>query len=126
MDGIGGYIIIDQVGDLPDFGTVYYDPNALANILSFAMVENAGKITYLQRTTSFHVHINGSSYVFEHLETGRGRNLYACNMRKYAHAQLGIVCVTTVTENEAFFTRCEVGDARKAHDLSRRLGYPSL
>ena len=56
VDGIGGHIIIDQVGDLSEFGTVYYDPNALANVLSFATVEDAEKMNYLQRTFSFHVH----------------------------------------------------------------------
>ena len=47
-------------------------------------------------------------------------------MRKYCRGRFGIVCVTTVAENEALFTKREVGDARKARDLCRRLHYPSL
>ena len=36
------------------------------------------------------------------------------------------VCVNTVDQNEELFTKREVGDARRARDLSRRMGYPSL
>jgi len=126
VDGIGGSMIIDQQGDLPDFGTVYHDPNALANVVSFAMVEDAGTIKYIQGMSTFDVHISGKHYSFSRLRTGRGRNLYACDLRQHSHGRFGVVCVTTVTENEALFTKREVGDARKARDLSRRLGYPSL
>jgi hypothetical protein len=35
LSGIGGNAIkIDQEGDLPGYGTVYYNPNVAANILS--------------------------------------------------------------------------------------------
>ena len=47
-------------------------------------------------------------------------------MRKHARGRFGTALVSTVTENEALFTRREVGDARRARELSRRLGYPSL
>ena len=39
------------------------------------------------------------------------------HMRKYARAHIAIVCVTTATEIETFFTRREVGDTRKARDI---------
>ena len=35
-----------------------------------------------------------------------------------------IMCVTTVAENEALFSKREVGDVRKARDLSRKLHFP--
>ena len=126
VDGIGGSMVIDQAGDLRDFGTVYYDPSALANVLCFADVEDRGKITYCQRQSLFRVVINRNTYIFKRIRTGDDRKLYACDMRQHARGRLGIVCVTTVSENEALFTRREVGDARRARELSRRLGYPSL
>ena len=126
IDGIGGYMVIDQAGDLTDFGPVYHDPNALANVLCFADVEDRGRITYSQRQSSFYVTIHGHHYQFKRVNSGTARKLYACDMRLHAREQLGIVNVTTVSANEALFTRRELGDARRARDLSRRLGYPSL
>ena len=70
--------------------------NAMANVISFAMVEEAGQINYVQCTSSFLVSINERKYVFKKLKSGRGRKLYACDMRKYCHGRSGIVCVTTV------------------------------
>ena len=126
VDGIGGQLTIDTVGDLDDFGTAYHHPEALANVLSFASVEDQGTITYVQRESCFRVKINGHTYVFRRIARGSGKNLYACNMRQYARGRFGVVCVQTVAANEALYTKREIGDAQRARDLSRLLGFPSL
>jgi hypothetical protein len=127
VDGIGGSIEIDQVGDLPDFGWAYHHPQALANVLSYAMVEDLATIKYSQQKSHFVVRFqNGNTYVFERQRGGRKTNLYACDMRRYARGRFGIICVNTVSGNEALFTKREVGDARRARDVSRIAGYPSV
>ena len=126
IDGIGGHLVISEVGDLPDFGTVYHHSDALANVLCFADVEDNGKILYSQRDSSFNVTIRGHRYQFKRVKSGGARKLYACDMRQHACERLGMVNVTTVSGNEALYTKREVGDARRARDLSRRLGYPSF
>ena len=87
VDGIGGQLIIHTVGDLDDFGVAYHHPDALANVLSFASVEDIGKITYIQRESCFKVLINGNTYVFRRIAHGSGKNLYACNMRQHARGR---------------------------------------
>ena len=47
-------------------------------------------------------------------------------MYKFSRDRFGIICVTTVAENEALFSKREVGDARKTRDLSRKLHFLSL
>ena len=111
---------------MSDFGTVFYHPDAIANVLCFADVEDAGSITYSQEHSTFDVMIGGTNYTFQRIQSGSARNLYACDMRRHMRAQLGTVNVTTVSGNEAMFTRREVGDAKRARELSRKLGYPSL
>ena len=112
VDGIGGQLVIHTVGDLDDFGTAYHHPDALANVLSFASVEDIGKITYIQRESCFKVLINGNTYVFRRIAHGSGKNLYACNMRQHARGRFGVVCVQTVAANEALYTKREIGDAQ--------------
>ena len=36
----------DMIGDLDGFGIVYYNPNAIANILSFAEVVRVRRVMY--------------------------------------------------------------------------------
>jgi len=126
VDGIGGQLLVDQVGEIEDFGTAYHHPDAVANVLSFASVEDLGEITYSQQNSCFTVSINKHRYTFKRSTKGRSRNLYVCNLRQHAYGRFGIVCVQTVAENEALYTKREIGDARRARDLSRLLGYPSL
>ena len=126
IDGIGGHLVINEVGNLEDFGTVYYHPDALANVLCFADVEDLGSIVYSQEKSSFDVVIANNHYHFRRVQSGNARKLYACDLRRHMRERIGTVNVTTVSGNEAMFTRREVGDARRARDLSRKLGYPSL
>ena len=70
--------MIDEVGDLLDIGTVYFNPRAVANVVSCATLEDAGKVTYDQATSSFTARIQ-NTYVFRRVRRGKTRNLYACN-----------------------------------------------
>ena len=117
--------MIDEIGDLLDIGNVYFNPNAVANVVSHATLEDVGTVTYDQANSRFTARIQ-NTYVFRRVRSGKSRNLYACDLRPYGQGRFGVVCVNTVAQNEALFTKREVGDARRARDLSRRLGYPSL
>lgn len=53
--GTGGHLDVTQKGDLPGFGQVWYHPQSIANILSFAEVEDSCRITYDQHKHAFYV-----------------------------------------------------------------------
>ena len=41
-----GTVVCDTIGDLPGFGTVWYHPNGIANVLSLAKVQKMFRVTY--------------------------------------------------------------------------------
>ena len=63
VDGIGGHLLIDEVGDLLDIGTVYFNPNAVANVVSHATLEDVGTVTYDQANSRFTARIQ-NTYVY--------------------------------------------------------------
>lgn len=70
--GTGGYIDVYEKGYLQDFGAVWYSPHSVANILSFAEVEERFVVTYHQTTSSFQVHHpSGVSMTFARRPPGR-------------------------------------------------------
>ena len=75
ITGVGGEsLVTDTVGTVTDFGQVYYNPRATANILSFAAVEKLYKIEY-HSGSDFSVYVSpGRTYVFKLI----GDGLYAC------------------------------------------------
>eukprot|EP01038_Epipyxis_sp_PR26KG_P016257 gene16257-22141_t len=97
IQGIGGDLVIDQFGEAGVFGTVYYHPKAMANVISFGALED------------------------EH--DGVGSIVYEPNSRSFEVLSLAQV---TVTENERLFTKREVEAAnKKTKELKRILAYPS-
>ena len=126
VNGIGGKgLEIDQIADAGSFGTVYYHPEAIANIISQTSIidQKRLKVEYNSTNDLFTIHINPNK---EYTFTRKG-GLYVCNV---SYLLLGtndynIALVTTVTENESHFTKREVKAARAARDLKRVLGYAS-
>lgn len=72
LHGTGGSIDVFEKGTLPDFGVVWYSPHSVANILSFAEVEQRFQISYHQDQHAFHVtHPSGRTLVFARRPPGR-------------------------------------------------------
>ena len=113
--GIGGSdVTTSTVGDLPKYGTVYYSPNAIANVLSFGMRAKQHCIEYVRSEDKFSLFFDDGE---RHDYKNHG-NLYAFDARK-------LVNVHTVKEAESGYTSREISAAREAKELVRRLGYPS-
>jgi hypothetical protein len=52
-----GVTVTNYIGDLAGYGTVWYDPNGIANILSLSRVSSANRVTFDSRNgNEFHVH----------------------------------------------------------------------
>jgi hypothetical protein len=115
VKGVGGVqLVVDQIGMLEGFFTVYACEHTKANVLSFADVEDIYRITY-QRKQAFVVHMGIRDLIFK-----RRQKLYVADWSVVA------TVAVTVRENEQLYTKDEVRRAKLAHDFVRNSGYPSL
>ena len=129
IQGIGGTVRTNQVGEFKPFGKVYYSENAVANVIPLGAVENDKryKVTYKQGV-SFSVEDNESGNVLTFCKrkspTGSNGALYVYNAGHLVHRQQ--VMVTTVEQQEAKYTKKEILRAKAAKELLKRLGFPSV
>ena len=110
----------NMVGDLPGYGTVWYHPNGIANILSLSRVKEKGyRVTYDSTNgNELIVHkSDGSSRIFKESERG----LYF--METSASAQ-AIALINTVGENRSSYTNHEYSRAILARKIQRMIGRP--
>jgi len=127
----GGSLETDMIGDVRGYGTVWYHPDSLANILSFANVRK-----------KFNVHMdtgpkdpapsisvtktNGDVMRFDERDLG----LYVHDALKRKNNQLfrnsyNYVFISTISNLEQQFTKREVEEAKQARLLYVKLGRPS-
>jgi hypothetical protein len=114
-----GAVKTTTVGDLPGYGTVWYHPNGIANILSLSRVINSGhRVTYdSQHGNEFLLSKpDGGSVVFRQADQG----LFFTDI-----ANEGSVFINTVAENQSNFTSRERQRADLARRLQQIIGRPS-
>jgi Reverse transcriptase (RNA-dependent DNA polymerase)/Zinc knuckle len=107
------------VGELPGYGTVWYNPNGIANILSVSRVIDRGyKVTFDSQDRNEFVleGPSGNKVIFQQSEQG----LYYTDM-----ATEGSIFVNTVAANKSRYTRRELARADLARRLQGMIGRPS-
>jgi hypothetical protein len=125
----GGCQISHLIGDIPNFGTVWYNPNSLANILSLAEVRKNNRVTMDTAVEpALCVHLaNGSVMKFTEYSTG----LYFHDARapkETTHTSESVIAysfLNTVEKNKKQFTPKEIEGANAARVLYRMIGRPS-
>ena len=68
--------------ELPGYGTVWFDPQAMTNVLSFGYIAKQYPIRYLQESDTFQVQLSNQINIFGHEQV---ENLYdwkAINLKK--------------------------------------------
>ena len=103
-----GSRLTNYVGDLPRYGTVWYDPKAIANILSLRQVRDRYHITYYSAYQQFIVTKPcGKRFVFKESEGG----LHYLDItdpeqeQGHKHEQQHVFMVNTVKDNMKNFTK---------------------
>ena len=106
-----------QKGDLRGYGTVWYYPGGIANILSLHNVQKKHRITYDSNDrTGFTVHKeDGSTRVFKPSKKG----LF------YSDVKSDVVLINTVDSIKNKYTIKEYSDACKARSIQDMIGRPS-
>lgn len=119
----GKPLVITQCGDT-DFGTVYYDSNCIANILSFGnMVNNSKSVSYIQKHDCYILQMSdrGCCYYFYRDKLS---NIYACDLNTMV-SKPKVMLVTTVSERMSKYTHRQIKHAELAREYKRKLGYAS-
>jgi len=111
--------IITQKGDLKGYGSVWYYPQDIANILSLCNVEKKHKVTYdSSMKTGFMVHkAHGNNRVFMPSKKG----LYFSDVKNdTVH-----VMINTVDSIKNKYTIKEYANAHKVHSIQDIIGIPA-
>jgi len=131
----GGEMNANEVGDVIGYGTVWYSPHSLANILSFANVRRKFRVCVDTGPGDPHPTItvyrsNGMPMLFKEHKMG----LYVHNSTSESNVVSNVnlknlydyTFVTTVAQLESEFSRSDVKRAKNAKLLHRRLGHPAM
>jgi hypothetical protein len=117
IQGSGGVLEYKKTGVLPGYGTVWYNPDAIANILSFSRVEKKGhKIEYADGSFKVINKNTNNQSVFVQQPGG----LFAHNTTN------GVSFVQTVDGNKLMFSKKQISQAKAARELYAMIGRPSI
>ena len=113
------------VGDLPGYGTVWFHPDGIANILSLSRVKTKNRNTFDSDTTNeFIVHKpDGSTRNFK--ESSHGLYYHDTSTGVAGVAETGTALVTTVADNASNYTHADYSCALLAHKTQQIIGRPS-
>ena len=117
ISGIGGKLSTNVVGVFNGTSTVFFHPEAIANILSQSQEHDIGaSITYHDKQDEYAVQHEGcDTLLFERVG---GLYCYDASIPK-------VIANNTVEENKKKYTKREVRKAEEAARVRRRLFYPS-
>ena len=119
-----GSRLTNLIGDLPGYGTVWYDPNAIANILSLRQVRDRYHISYDSSLQKFIVtKPSGKEFVFQ--ESNGGLHYLDTTHQQDQHQQGHVLSVNTVKDNKKIFTNNNYLWAVRAWELQVMVGCPS-
>ena len=112
-------------GDLPGYGTVWFHPDGIANILSLSRVKTKYRITFdSDMTNEFIVHKpDGSTRNFK--ESSRGLYYHDTSTEVTGGAETGTALVTTVADNASNYTHADYSHALLARKTQQIIGRPS-
>ena len=110
------------VGDLPGYGTVWFHPDKITNILSLSRVKTKYRITFDSDTTNeFIVHKpDGSTRNFK--ESSRGLYYHDTSTDVAGVAETGTALVTTVADNASNYTHADYSCALRARKTQQIIG----
>jgi hypothetical protein len=115
-----------SVGDLKGYGTVWYDPNCIANILSLKRVFEKFHVTYCNDKdgAKFQVH-KPNGQVVEFVKSSGGLYHFDTDNGGRTQHKGGVTLVNTVDDNKVRYNKADYLQACKAMELQTKIGRPS-
>jgi len=135
LESNGGTMLTSLVGDIPNYGTVWYNPESLANILSFANVRKKFNVTMStgpnDKKPTICVHKNNGD-VMKFIEHPIGlyvhcvfNNSNRLDVNDILKPSYNYLFLNTQYDLEKQFTKRQVQEAKTARSLYINLGRPS-
>ena len=119
-----GSRLTNLIGDLPGYGTIWYDPKAIANILSLRRVQDHYHITYDSAHRKFiNTKLSGKEFAFQESEGGLHYLDTTCPQGEQQQGH--VFAVNTVKDNKKNFTNNDYLQAVRAQELQVMVRRPS-
>ena len=108
---------------VPKHGKVWFDNQAMTNIFSLALMEDRYRVTYdSNKESAFLVHTPKGIIKFK-----RGpENLYYMVPQYDTSKVKAVSMVETVDENSSFYSKAQLGRAKRAREMLHTLACPSI
>jgi hypothetical protein len=120
-----GIATTNLISDFPGYGTVWYHPKGIANILSLSRLRARGyRVVYdSDEDNQFVVYTSDGSppHIFKQSERG----LFYMDALDRDDGKQGVTLVTTVASNKIRYTNCAYSRAVLARCIQRIIGRPS-
>lgn len=115
-----GSLITNKKATVPGYGEVWYDSEAMTNVFSLAKMQDMCKVEFVSGQDSY---FSVTSSDGKQIKFKRGpENLYYFKPTY----RLKVCMVETVKENETFYTKRQIKQAKKAQTLLHTLGCPTV
>jgi len=114
-----GTRVTKMQGDLPGYGTVWYDPKGIANILSLRQVRKKYHVQYDSGKDDAFLVTKPDGKQFRFMQSTGG--LYVLDTADSS----GVVLVNTVADNTTRYTNADYSRAKQARELQIKIGRPS-
>ena len=114
------------IGDLPGYGTVWYHPDGIANILSLSKVKEKYRVNFDSDINNhFVVHCpDGTQRIFQ--QSSRGLYFLDTSLTPQPTSNTkGTVLVTTVADNANSFSNANYAQAVLARKIQKIIGCPT-
>ena len=124
----GGYQDSTMHGDIPNFGTVWFNPASMANILSLAHVTSVCRVTMDSDVENALLLHRKDGSIMKFSEMSSGLYYYDATRKRNSNSNESLTNYTflnTVHNNKKNFTRREIQGADNARELMRKIGRPS-
>ena len=117
--------VTNLVGDLPGYGPVWFDPRAIANVLSLKLVKEKYHIEYNSNKDEGFVVTKPTGEKFKFIQSASG--LHYLDTLSHDADKIGAttLVVNTVKENKMNYTNNDYLQALRARELQITVGRPS-
>ena len=120
-----GVRVTNLVGDLPGYGPVWFDPRAIANVLSLKLVKERYHIEYDSEKDDGFVVTKPTGEKFKFIQSGSGLHYLDTTLQDTNNTAGTTLVVNTVKENKKNYTHNDYLRALRARELQVAMGRPS-
>ena len=118
--------VTNLVGDLPGYGPVWFDPRAIANVLSLKLVKDKYHIEYNSNKDDGFVVMKPTGEKFKFVQSGVGLHYLDTTLQQDTNKNVDTTLVVNmVKENKKNYTNNDYLRALRARELQVTMGWPS-